>query len=96
MLTLLTEYGCLTIFSRGVYLAVRGPLVLLGLLVWRQRRDRVRATTCERTKAIGTMLLATLMLLDSVLVLGSGTFMTNRLVPASETFAGGWSIGRTA
>lgn len=83
VLALLTEYACLTTFSRGVYLAVICPLVLLGLLLWRQRRVRVRATIGARTKAIAALLLAALMLLEAALVLGSGNFMMNR-IGASE------------
>ena len=38
-LALLTAYACLTTFSRGVYIAVVGPLLLLGLLLARQEVD---------------------------------------------------------
>jgi hypothetical protein len=38
-LALLTGYACLTTFSRGVYIAVVGPLLLLGLLLARQEVD---------------------------------------------------------
>ena len=43
-LALLTGYACLTTFSRGVYAAVAGPLVVLGLLLAGRRvGDEVRA-----------------------------------------------------
>ena len=43
-LALLTGYACLTTFSRGVYAAVAGPLVLLGLLLASRRSGEVRET----------------------------------------------------
>lgn len=76
---LLAEYACLTTFSRGVYLAVLGPLALLGLRLQRQRPDRARCTLGAPAKTIGTLLLAALVLLEAALVLGSGTFMRNRI-----------------
>lgn len=86
VLALLAEYICLTTFSRGVYLAVIGPLVLLGLLLRRQARGRAPALPGRRTRAICTMLLATLMLLEATLVLGSGTFMVNRIGSSEYDF----------
>ena len=86
VLALLTEYICLTTFSRGVYLAVIGPLVLLGLLLRRHARGRAPALPGRRTRAICVMLLATLMLLEAALVLGSGTLMVSRMGSSEQDF----------
>src|SRR5438034_7204109 len=37
VMALLVGYACLTTFSRGVYLAVGLPMLLLGMLLWRPR-----------------------------------------------------------
>ena len=58
VLALLTGYACLTTFSRGVYAAVSGPLMLLGLLLASQHSGEVRATML-RALRIGTFVLCT-------------------------------------
>ena len=53
-LALLTGYACLTTFSRGVYAGVVGPLLLLGVLLARQRVGRdVRAAVRIGALALG-------------------------------------------
>jgi len=85
VLALLTEYVCLTTFSRGVYLAVVTPLLLLGLLLRRQPRDREPGRPLI---AVCTILLAALMVFEATLVLGSGTFMLNRIGSSERDFRG--------
>ena len=86
-LTLLTGYACLTTFSRGVYGAVLGSLVLLGLLLWKQKHDISAQTTASpgsphrftgwRPKA--SLLLVLALLMEVAGVLGAGSFMLKRL-----------------
>lgn len=87
-LTLVTAYACLTTFSRGVYLAVAGSLVLLGLLLWAQKSDfstreffaRVwRLHRPEGWRAKAGLLLVLALAAEVVAVLGGGSFMTERL-----------------
>ena len=55
LLALLTGYVCLTTFSRGVYLAVAAPLMLVGvLLVARWPADAASAAFARRAIAAGT------------------------------------------
>lgn len=92
-LALLTAYACLTTFSRGVYFAVAGSLVFLGLLLWWQKSDVnardffVRVSQRRdpggwRLKA--GLLLGLALLAEVAAVLGGGTFMTERLASADR------------
>lgn len=89
-LALLTGYACLTTFSRGVYGAVAGSLVLLALLLrgWRLPRTRWRVL------ALWTLALA--LGLEVAAVLGLGSFMRERMA-ASDRDMGGrlehWQTG---
>ena len=56
-LALLTGYACLTTFSRGVYIAVAGSLVLLGLLLARRRADGNLRASALRALWVGALLL---------------------------------------
>ncbi|WP_293604768.1 O-antigen ligase family protein [Polaromonas sp. UBA4122] len=87
-LALLTGYACLTTFSRGVYLAVAGSLVLLGMLLWAQKSDfnareflgrvwRRHGPQGWRAKAVLMLVLA--LVVEVVAVVGGGSFMTERL-----------------
>ncbi|MEO7160154.1 MAG: O-antigen ligase family protein, partial [Polaromonas sp.] len=87
-LTLLTAYACLTTFSRGVYLAVAGSLVLLGLLLWAQKSGfntreffaRVwRSHRPEGWRAKAGLLLVLALATEVAAVLGGGSFMAERL-----------------
>lgn len=75
-LAILTTYACLTTFSRGVYLAVLGPLLLLALLLWRQKKQPEWTGPSVRK---ATWVLLTLLILEIFWVLGSGTFMADRI-----------------
>lgn len=92
VLALLTGYACLTTFSRGVYLAVAGPLVILGVLLWRQKNGGastdVHAGSGLQWKRAGWRTKAGLALTvalagEVLLVLGAGSFMMER-VASSE------------
>jgi len=87
-LTLLTGYACLTTFSRGVYGAVLGSLVVLGVLLWTQKHQNAALTptssASKRHRFAGWRPKASLMLvlalfIEVALVLGAGSFMMNRL-----------------
>ncbi len=85
VLALLTCYACLTTFSRGVYGAVAGPMLLLaGLWWWRKSgvkaRARWRAARQRGSWRVwGGVLLVVALAAEVVLVLGGGTFMAERL-----------------
>lgn len=76
VLAVLVAYACLTTFSRGVYGAVVAPLVLLAGLLWWQRAS---AKTQALWRARGGLVLAVTLLAEVALVLGGGTFMSERL-----------------
>ncbi len=86
-LALLVTYACLTTFSRGVYVAVAGSLVLLGSLFWARRSEfglwafligawRRHGPESWRGRAV---LLLVLALAAEALAIGSGAFMSQRL-----------------
>jgi hypothetical protein len=81
VLMLLTEYACLTTFSRGVYLAVLGPLLALGALLARRGAGtgtgKARPSFRGRSACSRALLVA--MLLQAVLVFGSDSFMLRRV-----------------
>lgn len=78
-LALLTGYAVLTTFARGVYFAVLGALVLLGVLLHCHR------PTGWRAKASLVLVLA--LLAEVAVVLGVGTFMVERLASTDQDFA---------
>lgn len=95
VLALLTGYACLTTFSRGVYLAVAGPLVLLGFLLWLQKeglQPQARARRFwQRWRPAGWRAKAALMLTlalaaEVVAVLGGGSFMMERMAATDRDF----------
>lgn len=92
-LALLAGYACLTTFSRGVYGAVLGSLVLLVVLIWVQKRGiSVLASGSPgapghrfagwRPKA--SVMLALALLIEVAGVLGAGSFMIKRLNTADR------------
>ena len=105
ILALLVGYACLTSFSRGVYLAVVAPLLVLGALLWAQRRGfdiaeffrlvwRRWRFTGWRPKALVALIVA--LVLEVALVLGTGSFMVERMNRADKDFASRlrhWSRG---
>lgn len=92
-LALLAGYACLTTFARGVYLAVSGPLVLLGVLLWTQKYDfNARAYFGSvwrryrpegwRTKAGLLLMLA--LVAEVAAVMNGGSFMRARLASSDR------------
>lgn len=71
VLVLLAGYVCLTTFSRGVYLAVATPLLVLGMVF---RTDRPVSWRVKGNLALMFALIA-----EVALVLGGGSFMSERL-----------------
>jgi O-antigen ligase len=76
-LALLTEYVCLTTFSRGVYLAVPASLIVLG--AWLRRRPPPSGAALPRPVSRRAWLLGAVLLLEAFLVLGPGSFMHARI-----------------
>ena len=92
-LALLATYACLTTFSRGVYLAVAGPLILLGLLLWAQKtnfntrtllRPLWRRYQLDGWRAKASLMLMLALAAEVAVVLGAGTFMAIRLASAER------------
>ena len=91
-LALMTGYACLTTFSRGVYGAVLGSLVLLSVLLWVQKRPATTLTAVPlgpphrfsgwRPKA--SLMLVLALLMEVAGVLGAGSFMMKRLDTADS------------
>jgi hypothetical protein len=95
LLAVLVTYAGLTTFSRGVYLAMVAPLVLLGLLLWAQKagldlralvvslwqRRRPVGWRAKAGWALGIALLA-----EVVGVLNGGSFMADRLGATERDF----------
>lgn len=79
MLALLVEYACLTTFSRGVYLAVVGPLVLLAAHLWWRAPARNLGRPAFRAPVACAWALLVAMVLQATLVLGSDSFMLGRI-----------------
>jgi hypothetical protein len=79
-LALLTEYVCLTTFSRGVYLAVG---VALATLAWLRHRRRVIS---PRWRRLAGACLVFALLAEAAMVLGSDSFMRLRLQRSSFDF----------
>ena len=87
-LVLLAGYACLTTFSRGVYGAVAGPLVLLACLLWWQKSGRKAYAVWRAASSSGgrmgwrgrgAVVLVLALMAEVALVLGGGTFMAERL-----------------
>lgn len=95
LLAVLVTYAGLTTFSRGVYLSMLAPLVLLGLLLWVQkagldlralavdlwRRRHPHGWRAKAAWALGVVLVA-----EVVGVLNGGSFMASRLTTTERDF----------
>jgi hypothetical protein len=97
VLALVTAYACLTTFARGVYFAVAGPLVLLGVLLWVQKSDfnaRVfwspvwRRYRPDSWRAKASLMLILALAAEVVAVLGGGSFMRERLASTDRDLGG--------
>src|SRR5258706_8172061 len=80
---LLAEYVCLTTFSRGVYLAVAGGALVLVVL-W--RRD-VAPLVGPPWRARAARVLLAAVVIEGVVVIGAGSFMTARIKRGPDDFA---------
>ena len=85
VLALLTCYACLTTFSRGLYGAVLGSLLLLVLLLRGHRLPRLR------WRLVAGWALAIAMALEVAAVLGLGSFMRERMASSDRDLGGRWS-----
>jgi hypothetical protein len=74
-LALLTAYACLTTFSRGVYGAVLGTLLLLVFLMRWRRWPALRI----RWRALAGIALSVVLALEVAAVLGLGSYMRERI-----------------
>ncbi len=75
VLALLTGYACLTTFSRGVYGAVLGSLLLLAFLLRWRRLPYLRI----RWRTLAGTALTLALALEVVAVLGLGSYMRERI-----------------
>ena len=75
VLAVLAVYAGLTTFSRGVYFAVLGSLLLLWVLLWAQKTER----RVERWRVKAGLFLALVLVAEVVVVLGGGSFMNERV-----------------
>ena len=74
-LALLTAYACLTTFSRGVYGAVLGSLLLLVILMRQHRWPVLRI----RWRTLAGIALSVVLVLEVAAVLGLGSYMRERI-----------------
>lgn len=95
-LALVTAYACLTTFSRGVYFAVAGSLMLLGILLRAQKSGFNAVKFLERIlqrhgfvgwRPKAALMLMVALVIETVAVLG-GSFMTERLVNTNRDLGG--------
>jgi O-antigen ligase len=82
VLALFTGYVCLTTFSRGVYGAVAGSLLLLALLLRGWCLPRVR------WRVVANVALALALALEVAVVLGLGSFMRERMAASDQDLDG--------
>ena len=75
LLALLTAYACLTTFSRGVYGAVLGSLLLLVILMRWQRWPALRI----RWRTLAGIALSVALTIEVAAVLGLGSYMQERI-----------------
>lgn len=83
-LVLVVGYACLTTFSRGVYLAVVAPQLMLAILLY--RRQAIRKQKRVRWRWLGGLLVLVLLGAEVVAVLGGGTFMSARIAKSNQDF----------
>jgi hypothetical protein len=95
VLLVLVVYAALTTFSRGVYLAVAAPALLLGFLLWWPGHvGKVRALLNQERlrgwfagwRAKAGVVLAAALVMEVTAVLGGGNFMAERIADAGQDF----------
>lgn len=84
-------YVGLTTFSRGMWAAIAGAMVLLSVLLIRQR---ARFGPHPPLFSLSGTIVLSLMALEIALVLGAGSFMGERLAAAEHDFGGRWQHWR--
>ena len=96
VLSILTVYAGLTTFSRGVYLAMAAPLLVLTWLLWRQDHIVFRHVVWRRVRREGewpswhhpaSWLLSLVLVIEVVAVLQGGTFMSERIASSKKDFS---------
>ncbi len=85
ILMVLSVYVVLTTYSRGVYLAVLIALLFMGITAWRFKLVPAAGPTRGR---LTLMAIVSTLILESVFVLGSGSFMANRLAQSDSDLVG--------
>ena len=78
-------YACLTTISRGVYGAVAGSLLVLGILLFWQRARGGQAAPRVRASSL---IVLSLMLLEGAFILGADSFVNQRLEESKRDIAG--------
>ncbi len=78
-------YVCLTTFSRGVFGAIAGSMILLGALL---ASRRVGGAHARQGFSRSGMLVFLLVVLEVTLVLGGDSFMSKRLAATERDFGG--------
>ena len=93
LLAILTCYAVLTTFSRGVYVAVLVPLILMGLGAWARKRGfslrRATARTTARLSGTGWRaraggVLALLLVSEVLGIVFGGSFIAERVASAQD------------
>jgi hypothetical protein len=97
-LAVVAAYACLTTFSRGVYLGIGISLMVLAWLLaapWRWRRVSAMAPrpapatlASEPWRVWGNRVLGVVLLIEVLAVLGTGDFMSSRLVAGERDLGG--------
>lgn len=85
VLMVLSIYVVLTTYSRGVYLAVLIALLFMGVTAWRFKLVPGAGPTWGRRTLLS---MASILLLESALVLGGGSFMADRLARSDSDLVG--------
>jgi len=95
LLAVLATYASLTTFSRGVYLAVAAPLLLLGGLLWLQARGIDARAVSQRFwhwlrpsswRSRAGWVLAVAIVSEVVGVLSGGSYMADRVATTDRDF----------
>ena len=93
VLAILVGYVCLTTFARGVYLAVAVSLAALTFLLWLQSHAHngrnlwqglQHESQSPRWRVKASLALSVILILEVVLVLEGGSFMSQRLASADQ------------
>jgi hypothetical protein len=81
------SYVCLTTFSRGLFGAIAGSLLLLAALLL---RHRMKSGQARPSFSLTGFFVVFLVVLEIMLVLGADSFMNKRLAASERDFGGRW------